>query len=67
MKAYLYEEQEQKMEPIDEHKLATADEKPSPADAPKQGLYVVNYKTLIKPTLIALVILAIFILALCLL
>jgi len=56
MKAYLYKEEEQPIEPIDEHKLAIADEKPEKADVPKLGLYVVNYKPLVGTTIIALLI-----------
>jgi len=56
MKAYLYKEEEQPIEPIDEHKLAIADEKPEKADVPKLGLYVVNYKPLVGATIIALLI-----------
>ncbi len=56
MKANLYNEVEQPIEPIDEHKMAIAAERPAPVDAPKQELYIVDYKTLVKPTLIALVI-----------
>ncbi len=53
-KLALYNEVEQPIEPIDEHKLAVASERPEPVDVPKQGLYIVDYKTLVKPTLIAL-------------
>ncbi len=60
MKANLYTEVEQPIEPIDEHKLATASERPEHVNAPKQELYIVNYKALMKPTLIALVILAVW-------
>ena len=63
MKANLYNEVEQAIEPIDEHKLAVASERPAPVDAPKQGLYIVDYKTQAKPTFIALVILAVWALA----
>ena len=55
-KLALYNEVEQPVEPIDEHKLAVASERPEPVDVPKQGLYIVDYKTLVKPTLIALAI-----------
>ncbi len=55
-KLALYNEVEQPVEPIDEHKLAVASERPEPVDVPKQGLYIVDYKTLVKPTLIALTI-----------
>ena len=63
MKAYLYKEEAQAVEPIDEHKLAIADQKPDKADVPKQGLYVVNYKPLWTATCIALVIFVIWALA----
>ncbi len=63
MKANLYNEVEQPIEAIDEHKLAIASERPEPVDAPKQELYIVNYKTLAVPTLIALVIFAVWALA----
>lgn len=56
MKANLYNEVEQTVEPVDEHKLAVAEEKPEKIDAPKPTYYIVNYKTLAIPTLIALVI-----------
>ena len=49
MKANLYNEVEQAVEPIDEHK-------PEKIDAPKPTYYIVNYKTLAIPTLIALAI-----------
>ena len=55
-KLALYNEVEQPVEPIDEHKLTVASERPEPVDVPKQGLYIVDYKTLVKPTLIALAI-----------
>ena len=58
MKACLYNEVEQPIDPVDEKQLATADQKPEPVDVPKTGLYLVNYKTLVGPTLIALVIFA---------
>ena len=63
MKAYLYKEEEQPIEPIDEHKLAIADQKPEKSDVPKLSLYVVKYKPLIAATLIALVIFIIWALA----
>lgn len=55
-KLALYDEVEQPVEALDEHKLAVADEKAEPVDVPKGGMYIVDYKTLVKPTLIALVI-----------
>lgn len=63
MKAYLYKEEAQPVEPIDEHKLAIADEKPEKADVPKLSLYVVKYKPVWAATLIALVIFVIWALA----
>ncbi len=63
MKAYLYKEEALPIEPIDEHKLAVADEKPEKADVPKLSLYVVNYKPLLGATFVALVIFAIWALA----
>ena len=63
MKAYLYKEEEQPIEPIDEHKLAIADEKPEKADVPKLSLYVVKYNPLWTATFIALVIFAIWAIA----
>ena len=56
MKANLYNEVEQAVEPIDEHKLAVDEHKPEMIDAPKPTYYIVNYKTLAIPTLIALAI-----------
>ncbi|HAP50079.1 MAG: hypothetical protein J6N71_00130 [Muribaculaceae bacterium] len=56
MKANLYQEAEQAMEPVDESRLAIANEKPSEPDVPEQKLYVVDYKTMVKPSLIALAI-----------
>ncbi len=63
MKANLYSEVEQPIEAIDEHKLAIATERPERVNAPKQELYIVDYKTLAKPTFIALVILAVWAIA----
>ena len=62
-KLALYNEVEQPIEPIDEHKLAVASERPEPVDVPKQGLYIVDYKTLVKPTLIALGIFVVWVVA----
>lgn len=61
MKATLYTETEQAVEPIDEHKLAVATEKPNKVEPPRQSYYLVDYKTLVKPTLIALAILAVWV------
>jgi len=63
MKATLYNEEEQPIEALNVEQQALASEKPEPVDVPKQGLYVVNYKTLVKPTLIALAIFLVWILA----
>jgi len=63
MKAYLYQEEEQPIEPINEQQLAVADQEPSELDVPKQGFYIVDYKPLVKPTLIALVIFIVWALA----
>ena len=59
-KLALYNEVEQPIEKFDEQKMAVSSERPEPIDVPKQGLYIVNYKTLVKPTLIALAILAVW-------
>lgn len=67
MKATLYQEKEQAMEPIDEHRMAIATEKPAKADPPRQQYYMARYETLVKPTVIAAVILVVFALALWLL
>lgn len=56
MKANLYNEVEEVVDPIDEHKLAVAEEKPEKIDAPKPTYYIVDYKTLAVPTVIALAI-----------
>lgn len=63
MKATLYNEQSQPIEPVDEHKLAIANEKPAKVEPPRQSYYIVNYKTLVKPTIIAFVIFVIWIVA----
>ena len=63
MKAYLYKEEAQPIDPIDEHKLAIADEKPEKPDVPKLSLYVVKYKPLWVATFVALVIFIIWALA----
>ena len=63
MKANLYKEEEQVCAPVDEKQLAIAEEKPAPVDAPRQEYYIVNYKALAKPTIIAAVILAVFAIA----
>ena len=63
MKAYLYKEEAQPIDPIDEHKLAIAEEKPEKSDVPKLSLYVVKYKPLWTATLIALIIFVIWALA----
>ena len=56
MKANLYNEVEEKMEAIDEQQLAIGEQKPESIDAPKPTYYIVNYKTLAIPTIIALII-----------
>ncbi|MBR6249369.1 MAG: hypothetical protein IKQ89_10315 [Muribaculaceae bacterium] len=56
MKATLYTEDELPMEVFDEKKMAVADQPAEPVDVPKQGLYIVDYKPLLVPTVIALVI-----------
>ena len=61
MKAALYNEEEQMVDKLDEQQQAVADHEPTKADVPKQGLYLVNYKTLVKPTLIALAIMIVWI------
>ena len=63
MKANLYNEVEQQVEELDEHKLAVAEEKPEKIDAPKPTYYLVNYKTLLVPTLIALAIFVVWAIA----
>ena len=63
MKAYLYKEEAQPIDPIDEQQLAIAEEKPEKPDVPKLSLYVVKYKPLWTATLIALVIFIIWALA----
>ncbi len=62
MKAHLslYNEVEQPVEPIDEHKLAVAEEKPAKIQAPKPSYYLVNASTPLKAVLIALAILAVW-------
>ncbi len=59
-KLALYNEVEQPIEKFDEQKMAVASNRPEPVDVPKQGLYIVDYKTLVKPTLIALAILVVW-------
>jgi hypothetical protein len=63
MKAYLYKEEEQPIEAVNEEQLAIADQKPEKADVPKLSLYVVKYKPLWTATFIALVIFAIWAIA----
>jgi len=63
MKAYLYREDEQPVEAVNEHNLAVADQKPAKVDVPKQGMYVVQYKPLFKATMVALVIFIVWALA----
>ncbi|MBQ1722806.1 MAG: hypothetical protein II034_03325 [Muribaculaceae bacterium] len=63
MKATLYTETEQAVEPIDEHKLAIAEDTPEKADVPKLSLYVVKYKPQWTATCVALVIFVIWAIA----
>ena len=51
------------MEPIDEHKLAVADKKPEKVDAPRQGYYIVDYKTKKTACMVALVIFLVWVAA----
>ena len=60
MKANLFNEVEATVDPVDEHKLAVAEEKPEKIDAPKPTYYIVKYKTLAIPSLIALAIFVIW-------
>lgn len=55
MKATLYSEEE-KVEAPNEQQMAIASEKPAKVEPPRQEYYIVDYKTLVKPTIIALVI-----------
>lgn len=64
MKATLYTEELQQCEPVDEKKLAIAEEKPAKVDAPRQNYYIVDYKALAKPTIIAALIFVVFLVAL---
>ena len=63
MKATLYNETEAHVEPINEQQLATATEKPAKIDAPKPTYYLVNASTPLKAVLIALAILAVWVIA----
>jgi len=63
MKAYLYREEEQPVLPADEQQQAIADEKPARVEAPKQGMYLVDYKPVKAATCIALLILVVWALA----
>ena len=60
MKANLYTEVEEPIEAINEHKLAIATERPEHVNAPKQELYIVEYKTMARATFIALLILGVW-------
>ena len=62
-KLALYDEEAQPIEPVNEHNLAVASARPEPVDVPKQGLYIVDYKTLVKPTLVALAIFVVWAIA----
>ncbi len=63
MKACLYNEEAQPVEPIDEHKLAVADKKPEKVDAPRQSYYIVDYRTKKTACLVALVIFLVWVAA----
>ena len=60
MKATLYTEEAQVVEPLNVEQQALADQPAEPVKAPEPELYLVNYKTLAVPTVIALVILAVW-------
>lgn len=60
MKATLYTEEAQAVEPLNVEQQALADQPAEPVKAPEPELYLVNYKTLAVPTVIALVILAVW-------
>lgn len=62
-KLALYNEEEQPIQPANEQQMAVASHRPEPVDVPKQGLYLVDYKTLVKPTLIALAIFVVWAIA----
>ena len=64
MKATLYTEEMQQCEPVDEKKLAIAADKPAKVNPPRQNYYIVYYKALAKPTIIAALIFVVFIIAL---
>ncbi len=60
MKATLYTEEAQAVEPLNVEQQALADQPAEPVKAPEPELFIVNYKTLAVPTVIALVILAVW-------
>lgn len=60
MKACLYNEVEQPINPVNEQQLATASQKADRVEVPKSDKYLVDYKTLVGPTCIALVIFAVW-------
>lgn len=60
MKATLYTEEAQAVEPLNVEQQALADQPAEPVKAPEPELFIVNYKTLAVPTIIALVILAVW-------
>ncbi len=60
MKATLYTEEAQAVEPLNVEQQALADQPAEPVKAPEPELFLVNYKTLAVPTVIALVILAVW-------
>ena len=64
MKATLYTEEMQQCEPVDEKQLEIAEDKPAKVNPPRQNYYIVDYKALAKPTIIAALIFVVFIIAL---
>ena len=54
----------QQCEPANEKKLAIAEEKPAKVNPPRQNYYIVDYKALAKPTLMAALIFVVFLVAL---
>ncbi len=63
MKATLYTEEQQVIEPLNIEQQALADQPAEPVKAPEPELYIVNYKALAIPSLIALLILGAWALA----
>ena len=60
MKATLYNEVAEPIEALDVNQQALADQPAEPVKAPEPELYLVNYRTLAVPTVIALVIFAVW-------